>query len=101
MSVNQAMSAGSQPTGQVHPRSLALLAREGIATTGYHSKSWNQLPLLPDIVVTVCASAAGARRVAERSEALQGGTRPYRGTLAVNLISGLTDRLGRVPDIRG
>ena len=55
----KAMSAGSQPTGQVHPRSLALLAREGIATAGYHSKSWDQLPLMPDIVVTVCASAAG------------------------------------------
>ncbi len=39
-----AMSAGSQPTGQVHPRSLALLAREGITTTGYHSKSWDKLP---------------------------------------------------------
>ena len=55
----QAMSAGSQPTGQVHPRSLALLAREGIATAGYHSKSWEQLPTTPDIVITVCASAAG------------------------------------------
>jgi arsenate reductase len=54
-----AMSAGSQPTGQVHPRSLALLAREGIATGGYHSKSWDQLPHTPDIVVTVCANAAG------------------------------------------
>lgn len=55
----QAMSAGSQPTGQVHPRSLALLAREGIATDGYHSKSWDALPATPDLVVTVCASAAG------------------------------------------
>jgi len=54
-----AMSAGSQPTGQVHPRSLALLAREGISTAGYHSKSWHDLPLTPDIVVTVCAGAAG------------------------------------------
>jgi arsenate reductase (thioredoxin) len=54
-----AMSAGSNPTGKVHPRSLALLAREGISTAGYHSKSWNDLPLTPDIVVTVCASAAG------------------------------------------
>ena len=54
-----AMSAGSQPTGKVHPRSLALLAREGIATDGYHSKSWNDLPRTPDVVVTVCASAAG------------------------------------------
>lgn len=53
-----AMSAGSQPTGQVHPRSLALLAREGIATQGYYSKSWDNLPYTPDIVITVCASAA-------------------------------------------
>ncbi len=55
----QALSAGSKPTGQVHPRSLALLAREGISTAGYHSKSWDGLPLTPDIVVTVCGSAAG------------------------------------------
>lgn len=55
----KAMSAGSQPTGQVHPRSLALLAREGISTEGYASKSWDKLPAIPDIVVTVCASAAG------------------------------------------
>lgn len=54
-----AMSAGSKPTGQVHPRSLALLAREGIDTEGYHSKSWDNLPATPDIVITVCASAAG------------------------------------------
>ncbi len=55
----KAMSAGSQPTGQVHPRSLALLAREGIQTAGLHSKSWDKLPATPDIVITVCASAAG------------------------------------------
>lgn len=55
----RAMSAGSQPTGQVHPRSLALLGREGIATDGYFSKSWDHLAVTPDIVITVCASAAG------------------------------------------
>lgn len=55
----RAMSAGSQPSGQVHPRSLALLAREGIATEGCSSKSWDNLPATPDIVITVCASAAG------------------------------------------
>lgn len=55
----RAMSAGSQPAGCVHPRSLALLAREGIPTEGYYSKSWNELPETPDVVVTVCASAAG------------------------------------------
>ena len=55
----KAVSAGSRPTGQVHPRSLALLTREGISTEGYYSKSWDDLPEKPDIVVTVCASAAG------------------------------------------
>jgi arsenate reductase (thioredoxin) len=55
----QAISAGSKPAGYVHPRSIALLAREGIATAGYHSKSWDNLSVTPDIVVTVCASAAG------------------------------------------
>ena len=55
----RAMSAGSHPTGVVHPRSLALLAREGIDVTGLHSKSWDDLPVTPDVVITVCASAAG------------------------------------------
>jgi arsenate reductase len=53
------MSAGSKPTGQVHPRSLALLAQEGIAIEGYHSKTWDNLPLTPDVVITVCSNAAG------------------------------------------
>ncbi len=55
----RAMSAGSQPTGHVNPRSLALLAREGIATNGLYSKSWDKLRTTPDVVITVCASAAG------------------------------------------
>lgn len=55
----RAMSAGSKPTGKVHPRSLALLVREGIPTEGYYSKPWENLPTAPDVVITVCASAAG------------------------------------------
>ena len=55
----KAMSAGSKPTGEVHPRSIALLKREGIPTEGYHSKSWENLPKTPDIVITVCGNAAG------------------------------------------
>lgn len=55
----RAMSAGSQPAGYVHPRSIALLAREGMKTDGLSSKSWDALPATPDIVITVCASAAG------------------------------------------
>jgi len=53
-----AMSAGSKPAGYVHPRSLALLAREGISTEGYYSKSWESLPATPDIVISVCGNAA-------------------------------------------
>ncbi|MCQ8118633.1 arsenate reductase ArsC [Methylomonas rosea] len=52
------LSAGSKPTGKIHPRSLALLAREGISTEGYFSKSWNDLPVTPDIVLSVCGNAA-------------------------------------------
>ena len=55
----RAISAGSKPAGYVHPRSLALLAREGISTEGYHSKSWDSLPVTPEIVISVCGNAAG------------------------------------------
>ena len=54
-----AMSAGSQPAGYVHPKSIALLSSKSIATEGYYSKSWNNLPITPDIVITVCGNAAG------------------------------------------
>jgi protein-tyrosine-phosphatase len=55
----RAMSAGSHPADTIHPRSLALLRREGISTEGLHSKSWTGLPSIPDIVITVCGNAAG------------------------------------------
>ncbi|RFP24571.1 arsenate reductase ArsC [Duganella sp. BJB488] len=55
----RAISAGSQPAGALHPRAVALLARKGISAEGYYSKSWNDLPVTPDIVITVCGSAAG------------------------------------------
>ena len=55
----RAISAGSLPAGQLHPRAVALLHRKGISTEGYFSKSWDGLPVTPDIVVTVCSSAAG------------------------------------------
>ena len=54
-----AMSAGSHPAGTVHSRSLALLQREGISTEGLHSKSWDDLSAIPDLVITVCGNAAG------------------------------------------
>ncbi len=53
------MSAGSHPTGEVHPRTLRVLSRNGIAAEGYYSKSWDNVPKTPDIVITVCSTAAG------------------------------------------
>ncbi|MES2256891.1 MAG: arsenate reductase ArsC [Pseudomonadota bacterium] len=55
----KAISAGSQPAGKLHPRAVELLHSKGISTEGYYSKSWDDLPVTPDIVVTVCSSAAG------------------------------------------
>ena len=54
----RALSAGSKPTGKIHPRSLALLEGEGISTEGYFSKSWNDLSVTPDILLSVCGNAA-------------------------------------------
>lgn len=55
----RAISAGSQPAGALHPRAIELLTSKGISTEGCYSKSWEALPVTPDIVITVCASAAG------------------------------------------
>ena len=56
----QSYSAGSFPTGEVHPLSLATLKARGIATAGYRSKSWDEfIDQKIDIVITVCDAAAG------------------------------------------
>ncbi|MCL1940050.1 MAG: arsenate reductase ArsC [Desulfovibrionaceae bacterium] len=52
-------SAGGKPAGFVHPRALAALKDAGIATEGLSSKSWDNLPEKPDVVITLCADAAG------------------------------------------
>lgn len=56
----RAYSAGSQPVGKVNPNALATLARHGLPTEGYTSKSWNDLgDTRIDILISVCDSAAG------------------------------------------
>jgi len=56
----QGFSAGSFPSGVVHPRSLKTLRRKGVNTYGLRSKSWDELAELhPDVVITVCDKAAG------------------------------------------
>lgn len=55
-----ARSAGSQPAGQVHPLTLRHLAEAGYPTDGLRSKSWDELADFdPDLVLTLCDSAAG------------------------------------------
>lgn len=55
-------SAGSQPSGRVHPYALDLLGRLNYDTAGLRSKSWEEfaVPGAPklDFVFTVCDSAA-------------------------------------------
>ncbi|ATG35576.1 MULTISPECIES: arsenate reductase ArsC [Phaeobacter] len=58
-----AYSAGSRPAGAVHPQSLTLLAEKGHDASAARSKSWDEFategaPQM-DLVITVCASAAG------------------------------------------
>ena len=56
----KAFSAGSFPTGQVNPMSLQTLARHGLPTEGYRSKSWDEfVDQQINIVITVCDAAAG------------------------------------------
>ena len=56
-------SAGSKPKGEPHPGALRLLARKGIDTAPFRSKSWNEFtgPDAPpiDLAITVCGNAAG------------------------------------------
>lgn len=54
-----AQSAGSQPVGFVHPRALSALKEAGCSTEGLYSKSWEDLPKKPDVVITLCSNAAG------------------------------------------
>ncbi len=58
----RAYSAGSNPTGKVHPQSLTLLGTVGHDVRDARSKSWDEFaednaPQM-DMVITVCGSAA-------------------------------------------
>ncbi|HMV55997.1 MAG: arsenate reductase ArsC [Nitrospira sp.] len=54
-----AVSAGSHPTGYVHPKSIDTLKRHGIDPGQPKSKSWNEFSHQTfDLVITVCDQAA-------------------------------------------
>ena len=59
----RAYSAGSRPTGEVHPLALETLASQGIDASYVRSKNWHEFtgsnaPHM-DVIVTVCDNAAG------------------------------------------
>ena len=56
----QAFSAGSKPTGYVHPMSIKTLKKSGILQIDYKSQSWDEFSDVNfDLVITVCDNAAG------------------------------------------
>ncbi len=61
----KAYSAGSHPNGRVNPFAIELLKKNGFATDGLRSKSWDEFaaPGAPPLhfVFTVCDKAAGER----------------------------------------
>jgi arsenate reductase len=53
-------SAGSHPAGRIHPLTLQFLNRQGLPTEDLRSKGFEDLGgFRPDVVITVCDSAAG------------------------------------------
>lgn len=55
-----AHSAGSFPTGEVHPKSLDTLERHNIEAKDPRSKSWDEFADTRfDLVITVCDQAEG------------------------------------------
>ena len=55
-----AYSAGSHPTGTVHPRAITTLHEHGIDPGQPMSKSWDQMTNTAwDLIITVCDQAAG------------------------------------------
>ena len=55
----KAYSAGSKPSGQVHPLTLKTLENLGLSTAGLTSKSIDDCEQYqPDVVITVCDAAA-------------------------------------------
>lgn len=55
----EAVSAGSNPAGYVHPKSVETLKRHGIDAGNPRSKSWDEFADQHfDLVVTVCDAAA-------------------------------------------
>lgn len=59
---HEAVSAGSNPAGYVHPKSIETLKRHSIKIVKPRSKSWDEFANKHfDLVITVCDAAAAER----------------------------------------
>lgn len=57
--LHQALSAGSQPSGELNPMAIATLRAHYINTDNLYSKGWDDLDYQPDCVITLCDNAGG------------------------------------------
>jgi arsenate reductase len=54
----EVVSAGSKPSGYVHPLAIRAMAEIGIDLSAHRSKSWNEFMNVPvETVITVCGNA--------------------------------------------
>lgn len=61
-------SAGTAPTGQVHPLAIRVMSEVGVDISGQRSKSVSEVPMYSvDLAVTVCAAADKACPVLPRT----------------------------------
>jgi arsenate reductase len=57
-----AMSAGTQPAGFIHPLAIEAMRRMDVPVESQRSKSWDEFAETPlDVVITVCDAAAGQK----------------------------------------
>ncbi|MDL2286721.1 arsenate reductase ArsC [Desulfococcaceae bacterium OttesenSCG-928-F15] len=51
-------SAGSRPSGIIHPKALITLNKNGLPTDNLCSKSWDKLRMKPDVVIALCLESS-------------------------------------------
>ena len=82
-------SAGSHPSGNVHPDTLQHLKKRGIDTTDLRGTSWDSYDAVSfDAVITVCDDAAGERCPSwlGKTQRCTGAYRTRRGLRTVRIV---------------
>ncbi len=70
----EVFSAGSEPSGYIHPLAVRVMAERGIDISGQKSKSLEEIPLSDlDLIVTLCGDAAERCPVVPGAETIHWG----------------------------